>query len=267
MNAFKLLMAGGVVALAGQVASATFVEVIPDDPNVGSLWTGKRSLMLSDDGIADGIEQDLAAPGTNPLTNIILEWKITQSDITNLYTYEYTITKDPLNAKGSVSHFTIEVSPTFTGANALEGSDSPHTVSTVTTRNNAPGNIDGIVNALKWDIQDGPTEEKDGKTSYGDGNADGVITYTLITDRAPVWGDFYIKDGNHWSYKNLGFATEPTGNGGTGLDSNYFGWIATPDSTPGESGGGNHLPTPIAAGMGLIGFGIIGLRRQRPVRA
>jgi hypothetical protein len=88
-------------------------------------------------------------------------------------------------------------------------------------------------------------------------------TYTLVTARIPIWGNWYAKDGNAGggfnSAWNASFTTPPTAGA-----SPFTGWIPTPDS---ES---VVVPLPAAAwmGMALIGsIGGAGFIRRRKVTA
>jgi hypothetical protein len=99
-----------------------------------------------------------------------------------------------------------------------------------------PGDIFGI----KWGTDNGPT----------------TLAITIITDRAPMWGDFYAKDGEYSGQKQYAYnsmfgsdTNAPIGNGNNG------GWVLVPDTTV--------VPIPSAVWLlssGLIG--LVGLRRK-----
>jgi hypothetical protein len=152
-----------------------------------------------------------------------IAWDISFNATTNLWTYVYTLSdkNGGIPATPGISHFIIEVSDTFTSANVFAGSTGGYELngyggsgwnaSNACTATSPSGNPclpgSGFVKGLKWD----------------------QTTATLVTDRAPVWGDFYAKDGTPKSGVvatawNLGFGTDPSG-------SVFTNWIPTPDTT------------------------------------
>ncbi|MCX5660272.1 MAG: VPLPA-CTERM sorting domain-containing protein, partial [Planctomycetota bacterium] len=115
-----------------------------------------------------------------------------------------------------------------------------------------------LVDATIIEAPRGQTRE-DGLTHTKDPGA----TYTLVTDRAPVWGDFYTKDGvagglganTAW---NTGFGTDAAADA-----TDFTNWVATPDTV-------SAVPVPAAAWMGLVTMGIAGLSgvaRRRTAKA
>ena len=183
-----------------------------------------------------------------------LSWDISETG--GVFTYVYTVTSDddsPLS-KG-VSHTIFETSTDFGPGDILDGSsgniEEPGTTEPGFTDENPsksnpmlPGDIYGI----NFDF---------GSTSS---------TYTLVTTRRPIWGDFYLKGGNSSAFTppgppaeedflyayNAGFGTDPTQQ-----TSDFSNWIATPDTATAT------VPTPAAAGAGLVLFVGLALRRGR----
>lgn len=84
----------------------------------------------------------------------------------------------------------------------------------------------------------------------------GIQTYTIYSNRAPMWGDFYAKDGvfagtgiDIYAY-NLGLGSDPT-------SSPFNNWIAVPDTEIPP------IPEPgtlILMILGMLGFVGIGLK-------
>ena len=88
-----------------------------------------------------------------------------------------------------------------------------------------------------------------------------ATTYTFVTDRAPVYGDIYVKKRSNDTAWNDGLGSEPT----LGGSASYYAsnWVPRPDTISGTSTGVTAVPSPAAAfaGIFLIGGGI--LRRRR----
>jgi hypothetical protein len=189
---------------------------------IGSRTTPNTSGIVASDGWSD-------ANG-----GFRISWNINFNSSTGLWTYVYTLSdKNGGNPTPDVSHLIIEVSDTFTAANIFSGTTAGYelnsyagtggSASTPCTAS-GPGSAglnngnpclpgSGFVNGLKFDPASG-----------------GLTTATVVTDRAPVWGDFYVKDGaprsgvvaTAW---NLGFGTDPSSGAGP-----FTNWIPTPDT-------------------------------------
>ncbi|NMC74020.1 MAG: hypothetical protein GYA56_06655 [Geobacteraceae bacterium] len=106
--------------------------------------------------------------------NLTLSWFISRNADNGLWTYTYrleTTKKDP-------SHFILETTRSETPLAILAGSspniEGPRTWSMSGSNPQMPNDIFGI----KFDFGGNP------------------VTYTLVTDRSPVYGVFYTKDGN-----------------------------------------------------------------------
>jgi hypothetical protein len=158
--------------------------------------------------------------------NFELSWVITP--VNSHWEYVYTVS----TAQKEISHFILEVTEdgnpfnTFGDTDAFEG---PKTWSEGSGNPDMPNDIYGI----KFDFGGSP------------------VTYTIVTDREPVYGVFYAKDGRDdgdevvaWSNAlvSLTYRTD------TGFSTNDF--IVRPDS-------GSVVPVPGA--VWLLGSGLIGL--------
>lgn len=187
----------------------------------------------------------------NTPDGIKLSWVITK-DANNIFTYQYTIER---TAQGGVSHSLIETSRNFTLDDVLDGSSpiagEPQWFYSSGSTGDSPNMPDGGIFGVKFNY---------GETS-------GSVSYTIVTARVPVWGDFYSKDGNAGGQGanaiwNTGFGTDPTA---ADAQTNFLGWIPTPDTDTIPV-----VPLPATVWAGLALFGLIGVgktvRRRRELR-
>lgn len=200
-------------------------------------WTGYR--------VTPAITGVDASDGSNwDAIGVKVAWTITHSTTTGLYTYTYTLTSgSDGDLVGGVSHFIIETSPSFTSANVKSGSSTvtaPQTWNPSDTNGAQPYMPDDLF-GVKFDF----------------GGSQPV--YTLVTDRAPIWGDFYTKDGKGGQTSvfnaawNTGFGTDPTSS-----TSSFANWIPTPDTLSGDPNPNVLVPLPAAAWMGVLLLGGMG---------
>jgi hypothetical protein len=199
------------ILFAPVLAQAELIAVGTGDFS-GFRTTPPTSGIVASDGWTDGANGGLR-----------ITWSISLNSTTGVYTYTYSFA----NADGttpttpSVSHFIIEVSSTFTSANLISGG----------------GELDTYTGATGGNAST-PCTGTDPGANGGNpclpANIYGLkfnsTTATFTTDRAPIWGDFYAKDGAPqdgvvaaaW---NTGFGTDPTST------SSFINWIPTPDTT------------------------------------
>jgi hypothetical protein len=172
-------------------------------------------------------------------TSTTLSWNVVQVGSDWQYTYTWNTTSKDL------SHIIIEVTPEsdvedFTITQGSLSADSPRTFSPSDPGNSNPG-LPGDIFGLKF------------------AGTSTLQTIVFTTDHAPVWGDFYAKDGvdgqiDVYAY-NTGFGLpdpDPSLNAAPGK-------IVVPD------GEGVIVPEPVTMillGLGLLGIGIAVRKRS-----
>jgi len=170
-------------------------------------------------------------------TSLNISWSIVQEG--NLLRYTYTFSG--LSPVNQISHAILSLSPGcaagcitgVTGGTAEFGTfdgSSP-------ANPNMPNSISGVkINTT--------------------GDASGNLVYSFLTDRAPVWGDIYVKGSNNLYSYNVGLESANR----LSNDVNFF--IARPDTQPMST-----VPEPST--YALMGSGLLGIaaaaRRRRTV--
>jgi len=140
-----------------------------------------------------------------------LDWNITLAQ-PNTWHYDYTLSV----YKYAVSHFILEVSPTFTLDNIKNATGGFHGMEladySATSNGNSDPGMPGTIHGIKFDNASGTT-----------------LHIGFDSDRAPVWGDFYAKGGQTAGW-NLGLTTPDTDPSTIATDGAWNNHILVPDT-------------------------------------
>lgn len=156
--------------------------------------------------------------------NASLSWSVKQLGSSWIYDYGWSTTRKEL------SHIIFGVSETFTAANVLEGTSSGWELGWFGDEGNSNPGIPDLIYGMKWE---------------GDGLYD---MFRLVSDRAPMWGDFYAKDGkdggdNVYAYNSsYGLSSDALPEGTA-----PYGFILVPDTVT--------SPIPEPHTLALFGIG------------
>ncbi len=165
-----------------------------------------------------------------------LNWSVTQLQNGNWrYTYTFAVEEK------DISHMLIEISPTFTSANVKSGTTSGWQLGTWGTQGNSNPGIPSSLYGLKFG---------------GDSETE---VFTIVTDRAPMWGDFYAKDGRSGGYDVYAYNTAFGGSTTASIYDRVAGMVLVPDTF-------TNVPEPAILplfGAGMLLLGGIPMLRDR----
>ncbi len=206
-------------------------------------WNDSRSV--------DGDGVDTEPPGNAFFKNFSIGWDISFDATTLIWTYNYTFSGEKLEEGDGVSHFILEVSPTFTQANILSIDSDDIDQEELEPRNDHPfPGPNGVqFRGIKFETESGD---------------DLPLSLTFTTTRSPIWGDFTVKKAQAFAY-NTGIGTQPPI---AGVDrDDFLAWIPTPDTLEDPM---VPIPLPAAApaALGLIWmWGLVRRRRSASARS
>jgi hypothetical protein len=180
-----------------------------------------------------------------------LSWSVDDTTNDGYWSYFYNFSSDIKE----VSHVILEVSDTFTKANIFKATGMDEGGLDIYSPNNSNPGLPGDIYGIKWNVPDA---------------ADGTDwDFFIVTDRKPMWGDFYAKDGTYGEAPNKTFVygyNSMFGNDTTATiaDGNAGGWVLVPDTVGSEPPLPPLEQVPEPGTIALVGLGLaaIGLYRR-----
>lgn len=231
MKASSRLLIGSALALSVVTLPASAAYVLYD---AGDLTQVELGFVVNPTGVA------WDSPVTTLDYRVLLDNKSDANPANDTWLYEYTFTVP----EKAISHVLVETSPgiTLLAGTTASGREGPTTFGP--QGNSNPG-IPGALFGLKFNTTGDPL----------------VYSWQIETDRAPMWGDFYAKDGKTsgsdvYAY-NINFGlTAPVY--AQGVSANGFALV--PDTFTGGP------PVPVPAAVWLLGpaLGALSAARRRP---
>lgn len=194
-------------------------------------------------GSRDVVDGHLTGSGVYA-TSFVISWTITEEN--GVYHYQYDLS----GLEQNLSHLIIQVSDNFTiediwNATQTMANGDPQTYSPSDPGESNPG-LPNSIFGIKFS-----------------GAAGDTYTVEFDSDRAPMWGNFYAKDGKMPRTDIVNYAYN---NGLANLTSeNILDFIAVPDTVGNGDDEEPVIPEPMTLGLVGIGLGMTGLvwRRRR----
>jgi len=180
-----------------------------------------------------------------PPASISLSWNIFETGTPGLWHYEYTLVTP---SGGEMSHFILEMSANVTSNTQIQGLTGVGVddgIGDYGPSGSNPG-IPGAIHGFKFGAANGTT-----------------TTWSFDIERAPMFGDFYTKDGNPNAAWNTGFGgprlTFDPNNYSAGT--NIYSQILVPDSSPFVTSAPAPPSIVLLASAGVFGLGRLIRRR------